>query len=52
MKTKQKTLSISLEIFSDKLQHEDNDSVANETFIELIKADPGPESEDDSNDQG
>ena len=49
MKTKQKILSINLEMLSSGLQQEDNISEANETFIELIKVDPGPESDQDSN---
>ena len=35
-------------MLSNDLQHEDNSSEANETFIELIKVDPGPESDQDS----
>ena len=48
MKTNQKTLRISLETLSNNLQHEDNGSEANETFIKLIKADLIPESDQDS----
>ena len=48
MTTKQKTLSISLEMLSKDFKHEDNSSEANETFIEVIKADLGPESDQDS----
>ena len=47
-KTKQKTLRISLEMLSNDLQHKNYRSKANETFIKLIKADPGPESDQDS----
>ena len=35
-------------MLSNDLQHEDNDSESNETFLELIKANPGPESDQDS----
>ena len=48
MKTKKKTLSISLEILSNNLQQEDYSNEAKETFIELIKVHPGPESDQDS----
>ena len=36
-------------MLSSGLQQEDNISEANETFIELIKVDLGPESDQDSN---
>ena len=35
-------------MLSNDLQHEDNSSEANDIFIESIKADPEPESDQDS----